>query len=98
MWRRSPSHGRPRPCPDGSPGAAAGAPGSGQDGRAAGLVTQPERVLAGRDTELAPVLPAELGRAVVADAGANAGHVARPGGEQQAGLLQAQLLLELDRG
>ena len=48
-------------------------------------------------SELATVVPAELGRAVVADGVARAGDVVGPGEQPQARLLQADELLELDR-
>src|SRR5487761_607171 len=45
--------------------------------RQTGPAAHPHRIKAGRGAEQAPVLPAELGRAVVPDASADAGDVVR---------------------
>src|ERR1700733_2437109 len=55
------------------------------------------RVTAGRSPEQSPVLPAELGRAVVPDAVPDAGDVVRAVRQQQSRRLQPDVLLELDR-
>src|SRR3954453_18742120 len=68
---------------------------AGRAGRESGA--QAGGVAAGREPELALVLARELRRAVVADLPADAGHVLGAAEQEQAGLLQADLLLELDR-
>src|SRR5438105_4936719 len=62
----------------------------------AGLA-QSERVAARRRAEHPAVLPAELRWAVVADREADAGDIPRFGDEPCPRLVQADLLLELDR-
>lgn len=54
-------------------------------------------VLAGRNAELAAILPTKLGWAVIANVIANGGHIAVLGGQHQPGFLQPDLLLKLDR-
>src|SRR5487761_1575624 len=66
-------------------------------GSGTGPAADAHRIKAGRGTEQAPVLPAELGGAVVADATADAGDVVRAVRQQQSRRLQPDVLLELDR-
>jgi hypothetical protein len=58
---------------------------------------QARRVLSGRGSEHAPILAAELRRAVVADGVADRGDVVRRRDELDAGPLQPELLLVLQR-
>src|ERR1700737_456075 len=67
-------------------------------GSGTGFATHAHRIKARWSTELAPVLPAELGRTVVPDAVADAGDVVRAVRQQQSRRLQPDMLLKLDRG